>query len=209
MTYNPRIPESRDDISVSQGELLTNFGQLNTQFAVNHVAFDDAGADKGKHKFVTFVEQAADPETLADELIIYAKDDGGEPELFVRPETDGDAFQLTKDGNVFCGMLPVVAVNFDAAGAIQGSDLNVASVSRPGGTGRYVINFTSALPNNDYFWSASGFYSGSSPVIAQVTNSGTYGSVVTTTTISIDFKDENDALISTITRGCVVCWRFQ
>ena len=209
MTFNPDSPQPNDDLSVSQGDLLTNFTELNTQFAVNHVAFDDAGADKGKHKFVTFVEQADDPESKGDEYLIYAKDDSGNPELYARPELNGSSYQITKDGSIFTGLLPVVSVNFNAAAAVQGSALNVASIARPGGTGRYVITFTNALPDNNYFWSASGFDSSSNPVIAQVTNTGTYSSVVKTTSISIDFKNQNNTLVTNLTRGCVICWRVQ
>jgi len=209
MTFNPDIPQARDDIAVSQGDLLTNFQQLNTQFAVNHVAFDDTSGDAGKHKFCTFVEQAADPESKGDEYLLYAKDDNGEPELFARPESNGASYQVTKDGNIFLGLLPVVAVNFNQTGAIQGTALNVASVTRPGGSGRYVVNFTSALPDNNYFWSASGFDNSGNPVVSQVTNTNNYASVVTTTSISIDFKNQNNTLITGLTRASVICWRIQ
>ncbi len=207
--FNPDIPQSQDDLSVSQGDLLTNFTQLNTQFSVNHVAFNDAGADKGKHKFVTFVEQLQDPASKGNEYIIYSKDSNGEPELFARPESNADAYQITKEGNLFLGLLPVVAVNFNRTGVIQGSSLNVASIARPGNTGRYVITYTNALPDNNYFWSASGFDNSTNPIISQVTNNATYSNVVKTTSISIDFKNQNNALTSNLTRACVVCWRFQ
>ncbi len=209
MTYNPDKPLPEDDLADSQGDLNTNFTQLNTQFAVNHVAFNDSGADKGKHKFVTFVEQAADPESKGNEYLVYAKDDSGEPELFARPQSSGTAYQITKDGSLFVGLLPVVAVNFNQTGVIQGSDLNVTSVSRPGGTGTYVVNFTSALPDNDYFWSVSGFDNSSNPVVGAVTKDNTYGDVVTTTSISVEFRNQNNSLISGLTRACVICWRFQ
>ncbi len=208
--FNPDIPQPTDNLSVSQGDLLTNFQQLNTQFGVNHVPFDDSGSDKGKHKFVTFVEQSEDPESKGDEYLMYSKEDSGSSELFVRPESNAPAFQFTKEGSVFVGAIPVVAVNFDRTGVIQGSSLNVTSVSRPGGTGTYVINFTNALPDNNYFWNASGFDGSTArPVISQVTNSASYGSVVTTTSISIDFKDNTNTLISGLTRASVICWRFQ
>jgi len=209
MTFNPDIPQPNDDLSVSQGDLLNNFTDLNTQFAINHVAFDDAGADKGKHKFITFVEQAADPESKGDEYLLYAKDDGGEPELYARPESNANAYQITKDGALFTGLLPVVAVNFNNTGAIQGSSLNVASVSRPGNSGRYVVNFTNALPDNNYVWSISGFDNANNPVISQVTNTSNYGSVVTTTSLSVDFKNQNNTLVTGLTRATVIVWRVQ
>ena len=207
--YNPDVPQPPDDLAVSQGDLLTNFGQLNTQFGINHVPFDDSSGDKGKHKFITFVEQADDPESQGDEYLLYSKDDSGEPEIFARPESNATPYQITKAGSLFIGLLPVVAVNFDVTGVIQGNSLNVASVTRPGGTGRYVVNFTNALPDNNYFWSASGFDNSSNPVVSQVTNTSNYASVVTTTSIQIDFKNQNNSLVTALTRACVICWRFQ
>jgi len=209
MVFNPDIPQPRDDLSVSQSDLLANFQGLNTQFSINHVAFDDTGGDSGKHKFVTFVQQAAVPETKADEYLIFSQDQAGTPELYARPESNGTAYQITKSGSIYTGLLPVVAVNFDVTGAIQGTALNVASISRPGGTGRYVVTFTNALPDANYFWSVSGFDNSSNPVVSQVTNDSTYSSVVTSSTISLDFKNQNNTLATALTRACLICWRIQ
>ena len=209
MTYDPDKPQPKDILSVSQADLLENFQELNTQFSINHVALNDTTGDAGKHKFVTLVEQSTVPTTKADEYLLFSQDDGGTPEIYARPESNGTAFQLTKAGAVFTGLIPVVAVNFNVTGAIQGSALNVASIARPGGTGRYVITFTNALPDANYFWSVSGFDNSSNPVISSVTNNSTYSSVVTASTISFDFKNQNSTLITALTRASVICWRIQ
>ena len=52
MTYNPAIPAGGDKPSVSQGQMLTNFTQLNTQFGTEHTALN-AASNNGKHKYVT------------------------------------------------------------------------------------------------------------------------------------------------------------
>lgn len=53
-TYNPNIPQATDNLSNSQGDLLDNFGQLNTQFGVDHTAFNTGAANgDGFHKQVT------------------------------------------------------------------------------------------------------------------------------------------------------------
>ena len=208
MTFDPSIPQPTDFLDNSQGDLLTNYGQLNTQFGVNHVAFDDASADKGKHKFVTFVQQSDDPESNANEHLLYVKDDGGTPEIYARPENNGTAFQVTKEGAIFVGLIPVVAVNFNQTGAIQGNSLNVTSVTRSL-NGRYRVNFTNPITDNNYFWSVSGFDNSSNVVVSQVTNSGSYGTVVKTNSISFDFKDRNAALVTSLTRASVVCWRIE
>jgi hypothetical protein len=54
-TYNPSIPQPTDLLSVSQGQFLVNFGQLNTQFGIDHVSFNTGSANgDGHHKQVTF-----------------------------------------------------------------------------------------------------------------------------------------------------------
>lgn len=88
MTFNPNIPQATDLISQSQGQLLTNFSQANIAFGVDHTAFDVA-ANQGKHKKSTYLEQAADPVTLANEIDIYSKDVAGVTTMFLRKETAG------------------------------------------------------------------------------------------------------------------------
>lgn len=209
MTYNPNIPQPDDNLSVSQGDLLNNFTDLNTKFSINHVSLTDTTSDTGKHKYVSFVEQASNPETVANEQILFTKDSSGKPELFARAESNGSAYQLTKGGYINVGLLPVVAVNFSQTGAIQGSALNVSSVTRVDSAGRYRVNFSSALPDNNYFWSVSGFDNSTNPVISQVTNTSTYGDKIKTTSIEVNFVNQNNTSITGLTRACVICWRVQ
>lgn len=100
MSYNPSIPQSTDLISQSQSQILTNFGQLDTQFGVDHTAFS-AASDNGKHQKVTMPEQGAAPTTAASEVAIYTKDtvttgDTTQPEIYVRQESSGTEFLLTR-----------------------------------------------------------------------------------------------------------------
>ena len=209
MVYDPDIPQPKDDISVSQGELLANFQGLNTQFSINHVALDDTTGDAGKHKFVTFVQQPGVPETKGDEYLIVAQDDAGTPELFARPQSNAPSFQLTKAGFIYGGLIPEVAVNWDQTGVIQGSSLNVASVTRPGGSGTYLVTFTNALPDNNYFWSVSGFDNSNNPVISAVSQNASYAAVVKAESIQFDFRNQNNTKISGLIRACCICWRVQ
>lgn len=62
-SFNPLIPQATDQISVSQGQLLLNFGALQTWIDVNHV--DYASPDAGKHKFVTLTDQTGVTPTFA------------------------------------------------------------------------------------------------------------------------------------------------
>lgn len=74
MTYQANIPNPNDFISDSQPSIRTNFGQLNTQFSVDHVALT-AGSDNGKHNQVTTPVSASHPATVAQEPIFYAMED--------------------------------------------------------------------------------------------------------------------------------------
>ncbi len=96
MTYNAGIPQATDVISESQGQLLTNFTQLNTIFGFDHVTFNDAtAADRGKHDQLTLVQAAGDSATAVDENALYSKNDGGNTRLFFRQENNGTVIQLT------------------------------------------------------------------------------------------------------------------
>jgi hypothetical protein len=90
MTYNPAIPLGTDKPATSQPQILTNFGQLNTIFSRNHYAFNDAtAANRGKHQFCSFVNQAAGPVTTATEGALYCKLQGGRSGLYFRRESSG------------------------------------------------------------------------------------------------------------------------
>lgn len=78
--YNKDIPRATDQLSVSQNDLLNNFGAIYALIGINHVNFN-AGTDAGKHYKVEFPTQPADPGTTANELAIYAKNSYSNPTL--------------------------------------------------------------------------------------------------------------------------------
>lgn len=96
MAYNNGIPQASDDPSQSQSQILANFQSIATVVAVNHEAFNDA--DEGKHKFLQMPEQSTAPSTAGNEIGLYSKDTGSNPELFFRPESDGTEIQMTNGG---------------------------------------------------------------------------------------------------------------
>tara|TARA_R110000868_G_scaffold359365_1_gene621202 strand:+ start:409 stop:1050 length:642 start_codon:yes stop_codon:yes gene_type:complete len=213
MVYDPSIPAHADQMSVSQGDLLENFTQLNTQFGVNHVPFDDVTADVGKHKFCTFVKQANDPQSQGDEYIIYSKDDtSGVTELFANPEAgQGDPYQITKGGNLFTGITPHAAANFIFDGTVQGSSLNINSITQPNpGEAAYTIQFTTPAPDSNYFWQISGFDGSNNPTLGQVEANLNYATVVTAASIKIVFLNQNNNTpLGALTRASFICWRYQ
>ena len=77
MSYVPTIPKDTDQPTLSQGQMLTNFGQLNTLFDIDHVTFDDATvADRGEHNKITFNDVlGADPGVVDPKCKLYTKND--------------------------------------------------------------------------------------------------------------------------------------
>jgi hypothetical protein len=93
------------------------------------------------------------------------------------------------------GSAPIYAarawVNFDGTtspGTIRASG-NVSSVSRDA-TGRYTVNFSTAMPDANYAAHAAGKRSGSSVGISNIRGAGTYS----TTQVQIEMFDQNGTL---------------
>ena len=88
MAYQANKPEATDQKNISQGDIQGNFAAIKTLVDINHVTFDEVA--QGKHKHVTFPEQAADPATLGNEVALYCKETsvGGAAHsaLFFKPE---------------------------------------------------------------------------------------------------------------------------
>ena len=96
MAYNSLIPQATDRLRDSQPAILENFTVINRAFNINHVSFDTP-TNEGKHKWVSFPEQAADPTTAVNEVAIFAKESAltGETELFLRQENNGSTYEWT------------------------------------------------------------------------------------------------------------------
>lgn len=75
MVYKPNIPQAGHRPSNSQKDLLENFDQLNKVFKINHYEYDlGAVGDRGKHRFVTCVNQiAADPVVAGTDWATFVK----------------------------------------------------------------------------------------------------------------------------------------
>ena len=101
MSYNPNIPLSTDRPSQSQGQILTNFQQLDSIFAINHVAFDDATvANRGKHTYVTLIDETATPPTPSGtDIALYSAMASGVNELFYIQGAVGTPIQITGAGS--------------------------------------------------------------------------------------------------------------
>lgn len=100
MSFTPDVPVSGNTLGGTRDIIRTNFQQINTMTAVNHVAFNASG--QGKHKFLQMPEVTASgagvPATASNEGGLYV-DVGTSPaeaNLFFRGENNGFNYQLTR-----------------------------------------------------------------------------------------------------------------
>jgi len=158
MAYNPLIPQPTDIISQSQPQILENFTQLNTQFGIDHVAWNVGGATAGHHKAVHLLN-VADPVTGGTEGGAYTKVKGTQSELFYRYQSSGPIQQLTNQSSPFGGPFALVRVvgSFGGTAAINGTPINVASITTTA-PGVLTITFTTAAASSDYtvFYTVTG-----------------------------------------------------
>lgn len=147
MTYNPSIPQSSDLISQSQPQLLTNFSQLNTAFAVDHTAFSVI-SNQGMHKQVTLqAPLGSNPNQASPIASIYSKASSGTStsDLFYQNGAlSANVVQLT-GGGITSGAWG----QFNGSTATLNSGYNVASVVR-NSAGNYTINFTRNFSSTTY-----------------------------------------------------------
>lgn len=97
MTYNPSIPTSTQLISASQAPIKDNFTQLNTQFGVDHISFNNGGVNgTGHHKQVTIDSPlGADPVAAGTTGVFYTKTVSAKTQPFFINSTR--AIQLSSD----------------------------------------------------------------------------------------------------------------
>lgn len=138
MTFNAAIPQATDLISNSQSQIQTNFSQSNTAFGIDHTAFDVV-SNQGKHKKSTYVEQGADPATLADEMALYSKDLAGVTTLYLRKENNGTVVQIS-------GQDPTSATS--GSSFLPGGIVIKWGTFSIGGSGTATPTFATAFPNN-------------------------------------------------------------
>jgi hypothetical protein len=96
MSYFPSIPAANDDPSVSQGQIQTNFGTLNSAFNLNHVPLGTGTGQAGKHNFVEMPIQGSTPTTIAGEGSAYTLTETGSQLAYVADANTTDVYQLTR-----------------------------------------------------------------------------------------------------------------
>lgn len=82
MTYHPNIPQSTDDPTSSQQDLLDNFAKIASDFAINHIPLT-AGSNNGTHTKVFFpTGLSGDPNLASPASSLYSKIITGVAQLF-------------------------------------------------------------------------------------------------------------------------------
>lgn len=71
MVYKPNIPIPSDPPIQSQPQITTNFGELDTQFGIEHTAFSSP-VNNGKHKYITLPLAAGLPPLGTDIILAQA-----------------------------------------------------------------------------------------------------------------------------------------
>lgn len=102
MPYNENIPQPNDYIRNSQNDILNNFISIKAAFDTNHVTFDLV--DAGKHKFISFPVQGADPGGVLGEMQLYTKVSALSlvPELFIQDHI-GNVVEFTSSQSAITG----------------------------------------------------------------------------------------------------------
>jgi hypothetical protein len=93
--YNNKIPGANDFLAVSQGDFLSDFGQLYNAFVRNHVALD-AASSAGDHTNIQFALQGQGPNTNVGEISLYSKS-------VVKPSETFDSLFLRYQGGQAAG----------------------------------------------------------------------------------------------------------
>lgn len=138
--FDNTSPAAAQIIAASQPLILANEQYLQQSANVDHNAtMNTATAQDGYHKVTHFVQQGADPATIAAVGQLYTKAYGGHPHLFFESDVAGAIFQLT-------GSALAAANGWVNIGGIY---LQWGTFTVPGG-GTAAVTFPMAFPTNCY-----------------------------------------------------------
>jgi hypothetical protein len=164
MSYNANIPQATNIISSSQGQLLTNFSQLNTIFDVDHVTFD-ATSNNGQHQQITFNQNNVPGSAPVDpNSVIYTQAGTASSNAQVMWQNASSPFQLCpiKAWGTFAGPSPAV---------VPAQSFNISSIVRFN-AGRWVVTIS---PNS----------------VIKTSPAGNPYAVIVTTSLSNSFEGAN------------------
>ena len=96
-TYDNMIPQPTDILSDSQDDILENFQQLATAFAVNHGPYNSGNPPQGTHTQVTLPNNAAPTPTAIATANVWSAQSAntGQTELYWQKENNGRTIAIT------------------------------------------------------------------------------------------------------------------
>jgi len=159
--YNPNIPQPNDLLSTSQGNILNNFGALNSVYGVDHYAYDDTSQNATFHKKVTTPPLNAHPDAT-NNSILYSYQDIASigPIQYSKGKTRGD------QGNQVS--TPLTAIQSNNVSPIV---LNKGSPNPLNGQTSNVLDFNgitrafAVLTTGNFSSSSSGLYVNSATIV--------------------------------------------
>lgn len=115
-TYQNTIPLASDPPSIFPAQAQQNFQLIESVIGADHITFNTAGA--GFHNKSTYVIQATDPGSLANQIVHYSKTVGTSTEEFIQRDGILGAIQLTSGLATNAGVFPSTGQTF-LPGGIQ------------------------------------------------------------------------------------------
>lgn len=96
MAYNSAIPQSTDQLSQSQGQLLANFQAIQTLIGVDHINFN--AVNQGMHNVVEFPSPTTFGGTVGAIIALYAKTSSytSNPVLAFQKQAGGSVVEMTE-----------------------------------------------------------------------------------------------------------------
>ena len=199
MTYNALIPLNSDSPSIFPAQSQANYTRLQTLVSADHQFNLSVAADDGYHNLIHMTQQAPSG-ALAATGRLYVKTTGGFVQLFYMDDA-GREYQVTP------GI--IAAVNFNGTGAVGAqtlrSALNVTSVQKTA-TGKYTINFTTAIANANYVVSCTGMRDGAAQVSnGYVAGAVSYSSSVAVGSLKVEFNG-GDSTLRDVLMGNIIIY---
>lgn len=171
MPYDDTVPATGSTPAQDYNAIRGNFAQVETSWNLNHLNLGTSGGDEGKHRFLNLLNQTVAglglPTTGANELGIYADTSGSDTELFVRQESSGSSFLLSKgtptassgEGSAYGGLQIRAGTGSVPAGT---PGVQPISYSNPFSTATVVVvvsplNANVIIQTNNATYTASGF----------------------------------------------------
>lgn len=189
MTWNdPQILGAKS-VAFHENRINQNNAYIETTMQVDHFWDGDPGGDANKdghHQFVQMPKLASTPFSLAvaDNMngAIYVED-----KAKIDTTDENSLFYVNSNGHTSL-------LGIRAAANVEGTTLkwehNVSSVTSSG-EGLFTVNWTNALPSNNYCISVIA-YRPSTGLTWEIQGGGTWDTNVTTTFVNLRFKDQSN-----------------